>query len=50
MMIVIKVLTSGIIIGVQFGVTFGEEMDAFLIKMIPCNVSSVMLHVIPCPV
>ena len=48
MMIVIKVSTTGIIIGVQFGVTFVEEMDAFLIKMIPCNVLSVMLHVIPC--
>ena len=50
MRIVIKVLTTEIIIGVQFGVTFVEEMDAFLIKMIPCNVSSVMLHVIPCHV
>ena len=46
-MVVIKVSTTGIIIGVQFGVTFVEEMDAFLIKMIPCNVLSVMLHVIP---
>ena len=50
MMIAIKVLTTGIIIGVQFGVTFVEEMDAFLIKMILCNVSSVMLHDVPCPV
>ena len=48
--IAIKVSTTGIIIGVQFGVTFAEEMDAFLIKMLPCNVPSVMLHVIPCPV
>ena len=49
-MIVIKVFIIGIIIGVQFGVTFAEEMDAFLMKMIPCNVSIVMHHIIPCPV
>ena len=49
-MIVIKVSTTGIIIGVQFGVTFVKEMDAFLIKVIPCNVLSVMLHVIPHPI
>ena len=39
-MIVIKVSTTGIITGVHV-----EEIDAFLIKMIPCNVPSVMLHV-----
>ena len=50
MMIAIKVSTIEIIIGVQFGVTFVEEMDAFLMKMIPGNVLSVMFHVIPCPV
>ena len=48
MRIAIKVLTTEIIIGVQFGVTFVEEMDAFLIKMytmqcIECNAMS--LHV-----
>ena len=49
--IAIKVSTTGIIIGVQFGATFVEEMDAFLMKkMLLCNVPSVMLHVIPCPV
>ena len=30
--IAIKVSTTGIIIGIQFGVTFVEEMNAFLIK------------------
>ena len=32
--IVIKVSTTGIIIGVQFGVTFVEEMDAFAMKIL----------------
>ena len=50
MIIVIKVATTGIIIGVQFDVTSVEEMDAFLMKMMSCNVPSVMLDVIPCPV
>ena len=49
-MIAIKVSTTGIIIGVQFGVTFVEGMDAFLIKMLPYNVLSVMLHVVLHPV
>ena len=34
----------------QFGVTFVEGMDAFLIKMLLYNVASVMLHVILHPV
>ena len=38
--------TTGIIIGVQFV----EGMDAFLIKMLPYNVLSVMLHVVLHPV
>ena len=41
-----KGLTTGIIIGIQFGVTFVEEMDAFLIKSMSCNVQNVTLHVI----
>ena len=45
-----KVSTTGIIIGVQFGVTFVEGMDAFLIKMLLYNVLSVMLHVVLRPV
>ena len=49
-MIAIEVSTTGIIIGVQFGVTFVEGMDAFLIKMLLYNVPSVMLHVVLCPV
>ena len=49
-MIVIKVSTTGIIIGVQFGVTFVEGMDAFLIKMLLYNDLSAMLHVILSPV
>ena len=32
--IVIKVSTTGIIIGVQFGFTFVEEMDAFTMKIL----------------
>ena len=48
--ITIKVSTTGIIIGVQFGVTFVEEMDAFLIKSMSCNVQNVLLHVVQCHV
>ena len=32
--IAIKVSTTGIIIGVQFSVTFVEEMDAFTMKIL----------------
>ena len=48
--IAIKVSTIGTIIGVQFGVTFAEEMDTFAMKILQYNVPSVMLHVVLHPV